>query len=95
MKKNVKNFGTSVNFTEGRKAALEFGRAIAEKKNASIAASHNEEKAELVKAGWSNDDIALHFAAQNAEYAANHGFIQPARSIRVNKPQYGPGMMFH
>lgn len=80
---------------EGRMKALANGRRIKSEKDAALAATRNEEKRKLREDGWTEDEISQHFLAQNAETAASHGFIRPARSVKVGKRQWGATMMIH
>lgn len=80
---------------EGRRAAIANGRRIKSDLNASLKETHQDEVRQLREAGYTDDEIALHFNAQNAEAAASHGFIRPARVFRETKKQWGPTMMFH
>ncbi|MBQ8481080.1 MAG: hypothetical protein IJ532_00925 [Alphaproteobacteria bacterium] len=80
---------------EGRLKALANGRRIHNEMVSAITATRQDEIRELRKAGWKDDDINLHLAAQNNEAAASHGFIRPARTIKAGKPQWGPTMMIH
>lgn len=80
---------------EGRRVAIANGRRIKSDLNASLKETHQDEVRQLREAGYTDDEIALHFNAQNAEAAASHGFIRPARVFRETKKQWGPTMMFH
>ncbi|MBQ4400237.1 MAG: hypothetical protein II830_02955 [Alphaproteobacteria bacterium] len=80
---------------EGRLRALANGRRIKAEKDASLAATRRDEIEKMRKAGWSEDEIRQHFLTENAEVAASHGFIRPARSVRAGKRQWGPTMMIH
>lgn len=80
---------------EGRLRALANGRRIKAEKDASLAATRREETEQMLKAGWTESEITQHFLVQNAETAVSHGFIRPARSVRVGKRQWGPTMMIH
>ncbi len=103
MKKNIKNekmvcvSGVMVPESKvaGRLNALANGRRIKSGLNASLKETHQDEVRQLREAGYTDDEIALHFNAQNAEIAASHGFIRPARVFRATKKQWGPTMMFH
>lgn len=76
---------------EGRRAAIANARRI----KSELKEAHQDEVRQLREAGYTDDEIVLHLNAQNAEAAASHGFIRPARVFRETKKQWGPVMMFH
>lgn len=78
---------------EGRLKALATGRRIHNEMTSALAATRNEEIREFREKGWTEDEITQHFLQENAETAASHGFIRPARSVKVGKRQWGPTMM--
>lgn len=104
MKKNISNSEKMVvingmmvpeSKAEGRMKALANGRRIRAEKDTALAATRREETEQMHKAGWTDDEIRQHFLTENAEVAASHGFIRPARSFRAGKRQWGPTMMIH
>ena len=80
---------------EGRLAALAKGQKINKAMNDSLKEPRREEVRELREAGWKEDEITQKFLLENAEAAASHGFIRPARVYRAPKKNYGNGLMFH
>lgn len=80
---------------EGRRAAIANGHRIHKAMTAALSETRRDEVRELREKGWTEDEITQHFLAQNAEVAASHGFIRPARVFRATKKQWGPTMMFH
>jgi len=79
-----------------RLEALAFGQKIAAAKDASLKATRDDEARELREAGWKEDEINLHFNAQDAAIAKSHGFIHPSpRTYRAPKVPFGDGIMFH
>lgn len=79
----------------GRLNALANGRRINKEMTAALNETHQDEVRELREKGWTKDEITQHFLARNAEEAASHGFIRPARAFRAPKVNYGNGLMFH
>lgn len=79
-----------------RREALAFGQRIAAEKEASLKATRDDEVRKLREAGWKEDEITLHFRAQEADIAKSHGFIIPSpRTYRAPKVPFGNGIMFH
>ena len=62
---------------------------------AALAQTHQKDVEKLRSEGCTESEITQHFLAENAEVAASHGFIRPARSVKVGKRQWGPTMMIH
>ena len=79
----------------GRLNALANGCRIHNEMTSALKETRQDEVRQMREAGWKEDEITQHFLAQNAEMAASHGFIRPARVYRVPKRNYGNGLMFH
>lgn len=62
---------------------------------AALAKTHQKDVEKLRREGCTESEITQHFLTENAEVAASHGFIRPARSVRAGKRQWGSGLMFH
>ena len=79
----------------GRLNALANGRRIHNEMTSALKETRQDEVRQMREAGWTEDEITQHFLQENAETAASHGFIRPARVFRAPKVNFGPGVMFH
>ncbi len=79
----------------GRLNALANGCRIHNEMTSALKETRQDEVRQMREAGWKEDEITQHFLQENAETAASHGFIRPARVFRAPKVNFGPGVMFH